>query len=193
MPGLSLRNIESLSDDETVLGSKTANGTPMPYEEFVTVEFKLETSSADQTVLVPMLVTRATLDSPIIGNNVIEKLVKSKEVSDQIAGDWAVSFPGVCYEKIQSLVNFMQAPSLEQLCAVKTIQKDVVIPSKTTLSVKCRANTEPVEWRMPVLFEPSTEQSWPSGLRIEFKSRYRILAIMILGLTNGQFWEPCNK
>ena len=70
-------------------------------------------------------------------------------------------------KKIQSLVNFTQAPSPKQLCSMKTIKKDVVIPSKTTLSVKCRANTGLVEWGMPVLFEPSTEQSWPSGLQIK--------------------------
>ena len=45
-------------------------------------------------------------------------------------------------------------------------KKDVMIPSKTTLRVKCRANTGPVQRRIPVLFEPSTEQLWPNGLQI---------------------------
>ena len=103
------------------------------------VFFKLEqgTYQAKSKFSVARLLRRhiETLDYPIIGNNVIEELVKNNKVLDQIAGDWAVSFPSVCYEKIQSLVNFMQAPSLEQLCSVKTIKKDVVIPSKTTLEL----------------------------------------------------------
>ena len=32
--------------------------------------------------------------------------------------------------------------------------------------MKCRANTGPVEKTTPVIFEPSTEQSWPGGLEI---------------------------
>lgn len=100
-PDLPIRNIESLFEDGTELDVKTANGSCMPYEGFVVVEFKLETSSVGQTILVPMLVTKETLDYPIIGYNVIEELVKKDEVSDQIAGEWAASFPDVPCEKIQ--------------------------------------------------------------------------------------------
>ena len=138
----------------------------MPYEGFVVVEFKLETSSTDRTIMVPMLVTHETLDYPIVGYNVIEELVKKDEVPDQIVMEWAASFPDVNCEKIQSLVSLIQAPSPEHLCFVKTIKQDVVVPRKTTVSIKCRANTGPVEKRIPVLFEPSSEQSWQSGLQI---------------------------
>jgi hypothetical protein len=61
---IEIRNIESLFNDGTELDLKTADGTPMPYEGFVVVEFKLETSSTDRTILVPMLVTHETLDYP---------------------------------------------------------------------------------------------------------------------------------
>jgi hypothetical protein len=90
LPDLPLRNIESLFSDGTEL-DLTANGTPMPYEWFVVVEFKLETSSTDRTILVPMLVTHEALDYPIIGYNVIEELVKKDEVPDQIV----MEFPDV--------------------------------------------------------------------------------------------------
>ena len=66
LPDLPLRNIESLLDDGTELDLKTANGSCMPYEGFVVVQFKLETSTVDQTI-VPMLVTHETLHSPISG------------------------------------------------------------------------------------------------------------------------------
>jgi hypothetical protein len=70
---LPIKNIESLFNDGTELDLKTANGTLMPYEVFVVVDFKLETSSTDRTILVPMLATHETLDYPIIGYNVIEE------------------------------------------------------------------------------------------------------------------------
>ncbi|CAB3994835.1 Hypothetical predicted protein, partial [Paramuricea clavata] len=157
LPDLPIRNTESLFNDGTELDLKTANGTPMPYEGFVVVEFKLETSSTDRTIMVPMLVTHETLDYPIIGYNVIEELVKKDKVPDQIVMEWAASFPDVNCAKIQSLVSLIQAPSPEHLCFVKTIKQDVVVPRKTTVSIKCRANTGPVEKRIPVLFEPSKE------------------------------------
>ena len=49
---------------------------------------------------------------------------------------------------------------------MKTIKHDVVVPRKTTVGIKCRANTGPVEKRIPVFFEPSSEQAWPSSLQI---------------------------
>ena len=155
LPDLPLRNIKSLLDDGTELDLKTANGSYMPYEGFVVVQFKLETSTVDRTIMAPMLVTHETLDYPIIGYNVIEELVMKEEGPDQIATKWTASFPDICREKIQSLVNFIQAPSPEQLCFVKTIKQDVITPQKTTVSVKCCANTGLVEKRIPVLFEQS--------------------------------------
>jgi hypothetical protein len=95
LPDFPLRDIESLFDNGTELDLKTANGTYMSYEWFVLVEFKHETSSVDQTVLVPMLVIRETLDYPIIGYNVIEELVQKEEVPDQVAKEWAASFPDI--------------------------------------------------------------------------------------------------
>ena len=128
-------------------------------------QFKLETLGEDRTVLFPMLVTGETLNHPIVGHIVIEELFKKEEVTDQMAKEWA-AFPDIHFEKVQSLISFIQTPPQEQLCFVKTIKQDMVIPSKTTVSVKCRANTGPVAERIPVLFEPSCEPRWPSGFQI---------------------------
>ena len=108
LPDLALKNIESLLDDGTELDLKTANGSRIPYEGFVVVQFRLETSIADQTILVSMLVTHETLNYPIIGYNVIEELVKKEEVPKEMAIEWAASFPDIHCEKIQSLVSLMQ-------------------------------------------------------------------------------------
>ena len=166
LPGLIIRKIESILDDHVELDLKTANGTRMPYEGWVEVEFNLETSSNGRTIMVPMLVTGETLDCPIIGYNVIEELVKHQHVPEHMAKEWAASFPDIHGDKVESLVSFIQTPSQEQLCVIKTAKQDVVIPSNTTVRVKCRANTGPVEERIPVLFEPNVEPSWPSGLQI---------------------------
>ena len=206
LPELPIRNIETLLDDGTELDLKAANGTSMSYEGWAEVKFKLETLGEDRTVLFPMLVTGETLNHPIVGHIVIEELFKKEEVTDQMAKEWAASFPDIHFEKVQSLISFIQIPPQEQLCFVKTIKQDMVIPNKMQIQeIICRANTGPVVERIPVLLEPSCEPSWPSGLQIseelvtipcgsfvEFKSMSLTLVIMTLHSTSEQHWEHCS-
>ena len=73
------------------------------------------------------------------------------------------SFPSVKEENILALVQFAQLTTSSELCSVKTTKHDVLIPSGETnpeqtpnLSVD----------KVPVLFEPNPEQSWPTSLEI---------------------------
>ena len=52
-------------------------------------------------------------------------------------------------------------------CSVRTTKHDVVISSGETVNIACRANARSSRsGKRPVLFEPSPEQSWPTGLEI---------------------------
>ena len=143
LPGIPGRKIESLLDYGAELHLKTADRTNMPYEGWIEVDFKLETSSKDRTVIIPKLVTGKTLDHPIIEYNAIKELVKRQDVPEEIAQEWAASFPGTQLKNIQSIVRFMQTPSQDN-CLVRTIEQDMVIPSedycKCKVSCKYRAH-----------------------------------------------------
>ena len=57
---------------------RAANGTSIPYEGWVELTFRIVDQYPDCALIVPFLVTNSDLASPLIGYNVIEKLVKMK-------------------------------------------------------------------------------------------------------------------
>ena len=155
----------------TNLELKAANGTSIPYLGWIEISFRLDRSSSDRYVCVPMLVARDSLEHPIIGYNVIEEVIKDQ---DDITSDtehtlafMTSSFPTVKQENISALVQFIKSTTDSDICSVRTTKHDVVIPSGETVNIACRANTRSSRsGKRPVLFEPSPEQSWPTGLDI---------------------------
>ena len=104
-----------------------------------------------------------TLDSPILGYNVIEELVKHDDNSVEAIYS---SFPCKGRDKLDALVNFIQSSNSESICGIRTGKKDMIIPKNKTVYVTCCANTGPVEQTTSVLFEPDELNRWPHGLEI---------------------------
>ena len=73
LPGTELRTVESLLEVNE-LDLKTANGTSLPYEGWVEVDYKLIGRDHNYGVKIPFLVSKDVLDLPVIGHNVIEKI-----------------------------------------------------------------------------------------------------------------------
>ena len=70
-------------------------------------------------------------------------------------------------ENIAALVQFIQTATDSDICSVKTTKRDAVIPSGEKVKITCRANTRCSRGnKIPVLFKPDPEQSWPTGLDI---------------------------
>ena len=67
---------------------------------------------------------------------------------------------------IHALINFVQTSKNGILCDLKTTKNDVIIPPKQLVKVVCRANTDGLSKKIPALFQPSEEPSWPSGIKI---------------------------
>lgn len=59
-----------------------ANGTKIPYEGWIGVEFSL-LANKDSEILVPLLVTTNLLAKPIIGFNVIKELAQINITTDR--------------------------------------------------------------------------------------------------------------
>ena len=76
------------------------------------------------------------------------------------------SFTELNGKNASALVNFIQSRNQRDLCLIKTMKHDTIIPPRQSQSVTCRANTGPVERTTPVLFEPDESNPWPSGLEI---------------------------
>ena len=155
----------------TNLELKAANGTSIPYLGWIELSFRLDRSGSDRYVCVPILVARNSLEHPIIGYNVIEGVIKHQDditsVTEHTLAFMKSSFPTVKQENISALVQFVKSTTDSDICSVRTTKHDVVIPSGETVNIACRANTRSSRsGKRPVLFEPSPEQSWSTGLDI---------------------------
>ena len=71
-----VHRIEELLDSGMDLELSTANRTQLPYRGWVKMTIELKGSSeGSNKIIVPMLITNAALDLPIIAYNVLEQLL----------------------------------------------------------------------------------------------------------------------
>jgi len=168
LKGVTVHPISELIDHE--LNLTAANGTKIPYSGWVEINVRLldppEPGSAQQDLTVPFLVTNEQLQSPIIGYNVIEELLKENLNPKQMEAVYD-SFPGKSDKDIDTLVNFIQCDASGYLCQVKTGKKAVVIPKLKTVYVNCFVKTGPIDDIAPVMFEPIEQTELPEGIELQ--------------------------
>ena len=113
---------------DTNLNLTAVNGTKVPYIGWAEVRVKLTAPSSDsnqEELLVPFLVASEKLDCPILGYNVIEGVLSQDQNPEPTIYK---SFPGKDKTKLDALVSFIQGPSSDAICKVRTGRKDVIIP-----------------------------------------------------------------
>ena len=163
---MEIQNINLLLDDATNFDLTTLNGTKLPYCGWVKVNFQL-LHSQESSIQVPMLLTNYPLDSPIIGYNVIEELLRHTR-SDTNAASSISSFPETSQPNLQNLVNLIKPETTSfDLSSMKPGKKFVNIPGGQTIKVPCRINTRSLSKKTPVLFEPDEGNGLPSGLQVD--------------------------
>ena len=130
------------------------------------MELNFRLSSYNHDWKVPFLVTEQCLDSPLIGFNVIEEIIKGSKGDAALSQVITSSFTDLDSQTASVVENFIESLNQEELCFIKTNKRDTTIPPKQSLRVTCRANTGPVGRPTPVLFEPDEANPWPNGLEI---------------------------
>ena len=112
-----IRPVSELLDDSDNLKLTAANGSAIPYDDWVEVEFFLLTDEISMKIKVPLLVTSDSLDHPKIGHNVIDEFVtQQSDCNDPMVQ----SFKNTQPENVHTLINFIQTPKQNNLCDVKT-------------------------------------------------------------------------
>ena len=164
-PLVEIQDIKDLLESTVDLELTTANGTKLPYSGWVKIDFELINSGVNLTnaLEVPMLVTEFSLDQPIIGYNVIEKMVKNDNAPDEqnLLLLLSASFPGTSSSNLNAFVNFIQTKSVDEICVVKNGKRNINVPSGHTVKVPCRVNTRLIDEKTPVMFEPDIELGFP--------------------------------
>ena len=155
-PQKKLKNVSELIN--CPLNVTAANGTQIPYEGWVEIEFKLKHNQ--ETIIVPFLVTNEVMDLPLVVYNVIEECIKSGISGPELACVFSRLSPAdVC-----TLHDFIDSIEETDLCVVKTNKTDQVIKKGQILKVTCRLNHGPIDSAIPVLFEPDGVSKLPTGI-----------------------------
>ena len=167
-PQSETQDIKDLFDQNVELELTTANGSKLPYNGWVKMDFQLLNSNGDP-LEVPMLVTEFELDQPIIGYNVIEELIKNQEqVSNEanLISLLSASFFQIPQSKLNAFVNFIGSKTISTYSTVKTSKKDIIVPKGSTIKVTCRSKVGLIDQPTPMLFEPDNEINLPPGLEV---------------------------
>ena len=171
LPECELQPVEKLLG-VTELDLKAANGTDLPYLGWVDIHFKLAGNEHDYGLNVPFLVSKDQLDFPIVGYNVIEEITRNCDQSvtadakQPLVDVLSTSMTGVKRENVEALVNFVNTEKSDELSAVQTSKKDLLIPGGQVIHVACHINIGPIDKKIPVLFEPNPEHPWPDGIEL---------------------------
>ena len=170
LPSLKPRNTVELLGEEAGLNLIGANGGPIPFDEWVEVQFQLTSGTQSSIPLtVPLLVAKGDLEYLIIGYNVIEEVIKSP---DQMGEDSAGSlgelmssaFSEMKQESVTELVDLVQRTGVERPCVLRSGKNNLMVPRGQTVAVACRVDCGPLEEITLVLFEPAQESAWPAEL-----------------------------
>lgn len=167
LPNVKIQSIASLVGDQE-LHITAANGTVIPFDGWFEGRLELRSDIHGSTAIhVPFLVSQSCTDTPLLGFNVIEELIR--ENSEQSSG--TLNLTALLSEvtkmnqlSISSVVSTVQAmvPEEQESCVLRLGKKGLVISKGQLCEVKCRVRSWPKGGTM--LFEPVMEDSYPEGL-----------------------------
>lgn len=106
------------------LDLEAANGTDLPYNGWIEVDFKLMGTNHDYGIKVPVLVSRDSLDLPIIGYNVIEEITQNS--TDGFSADKRLPYLDVLFSSMT--LRFQRHLHLYQ-GGRESISKLTILPS----------------------------------------------------------------
>ena len=153
-PNLQIQPIKELLGKQT-LELYTVNNSLIQLDGFVEITFAFLSKDEDFCIKVPFLVTSEDIDQTIIGFNVIFELIRrcnSQETNHLFLKRLTSSFVSAEENEVKSLVNLVQESRGGDLCDVKTVKKDFVVPKGMSPRVPCRVSPGPVTKLTPVIF-----------------------------------------
>ena len=154
-PDAKIRDVQELIDEK--LDLRTANQQTLPYKGWVELPFQL--GSGGPVVSVPFLVVSDDVKVPIVGFNVMKRLLEEMGPVDFIQE--LMSSLGLDEVSAEATVKIIEAAESETLAGVRSAKKKVVVGAGQMVKLKCRAPVGYLESDTPVLFQPDELVEWP--------------------------------
>ena len=147
VPDYISENIHKLLGTE--LSIEAAGGGKIPYSGYTVLPVKL----ANRTPInVPFLISKQTLREPIIGYNVISTISQEKLLPCE-------AFPDMDPQDVVTLSSLVLNEENDHLATVKSNKFACVIRAGATISIPCKIKTLHLQRTIPVLFQPSMDNS----------------------------------
>lgn len=167
LPDVKIKSIASLVGAQE-LHVTAANGTVIPFDGWFEGHLELRSNVHGSTAIhVPFLVSQSCADTPLLGFNVIEELIReNREQPNRELNLTALlsEATNVNQSRISNVMSAVQVmvPEEQNSCVLRMGKKGLVIIKGQLCEVKCRIRSWPKGGTM--LFEPVMEDSYPEGL-----------------------------
>ena len=169
LPNVRIQPLESLLPHHP-LKITAANGTDVPFDGWIEVRLEISSSTYGSVALdVPILVSRESLSSPLLGFNVIQEIIMGN--SDQTDNITLVDLLSEalkmqkCHaETLLSVINTTAVQGETESSEVNVGKKGLTVHSNQIGMVKCRIRTFSGGGKM--LFEPDVKCNLPDGLEL---------------------------
>ena len=154
-PEKEIKDVSELLGEELFL--KVANNSTMDYTGYTEMVFMMSDSA--EPLLVPFLVV-PEVTMPIIGNNVIEEVIKSESSKGnyEVTQVLSKALKNIGRKQIEGLVNLIQekfsGPVDEEVGIAKTGCKKVIIPKGSNVKITCISHCGTIVEDTPVIFQP---------------------------------------
>ncbi|CAC5417221.1 unnamed protein product [Mytilus coruscus] len=158
-----IRPLSELMDGELIV--RSANGSEIPYEGWVQVNFKLKSKEEklENSLEVPFLLSsHPDMNKPIKGYNVIEHYM---EKHTNVAGILK-SAMGIKVNRINTVMNIIKS-SNGDICSVRNGKRDIIIPGNSQSVIKGIAHVRDTSNSTSAVFMPAGNFDVPEELRIQ--------------------------
>ena len=152
---------------------EAAGGMKIPYDGYAQLKFEC----GSQEIMVPFLVTKEIIQTPIIGFNVISMLMQCEKGNNKAEKTMREMMGSEVDEStIVALMKVLNTSQAEELSAVKVRKNGTLVKAGDTQVVSCKIEPINVDKHTAVLFEPQCDELLPEGIEV---------APMILKLKKG--------
>lgn len=138
--------------DEGILDLSAANGTEIPYEGWIGIEFSLP-ENKDSELLVPILVSPDPLVKPIIGFNVIEEIAQTNVSTDRtLTSKFVLSLGSaldVGHKKARAVYSVLKKQKGDSESQIARLgRQHVIIPKHKMVNVVCGKLNKYIKYTM---------------------------------------------
>ncbi len=161
LPDIEVRSLRDLLGCGKDLEVCAVNGDPIPFDGWTVLTVNLQgNEDPSLSINVPFLVSKMSIERPLLGFNVIEELIQRQP--EQLMQTLTALLAGaidVQNKKAQTLIEVIRTTEEVECGSLKVSQRRVIIPAGQVAWVQCRITPNLAQSDSIVMFEPQEDNT----------------------------------